>query len=32
MSDGDDANVFAGERQLDDALNGEAVVGEQQGV
>ena len=30
VADGDDLDVLVGERQLDDALNGDAVVGEEQ--
>ena len=32
VADGDDLDVLVGERQLDDALNRDAVVGEQQGM
>ena len=30
--DGDDVDVLVGERQLDDALNRDAVVGQKQGM
>ena len=32
VADRDDLDVLVGKRQLDDALDGDAVVGEQQGV
>ena len=31
VADGDDGDVLVGERQLDDALNGDAVVDQQEG-
>ena len=32
VADGDDMNVFVGKRQLDHALNGDAVVGQKEGM
>ena len=32
VADGDDLDVLVGERQLDDALNRDAVVGQEQGL
>ena len=32
VADGDDVDVLVGERQLDDALNRDAVVGEKKGM
>ena len=32
VADGDDVDFFVGERQLDDALNGDAVIGQKKGL